>query len=510
VADTKHVEGASRHVLSTAKGGGFLAGGSFFELATRFLISLILARALGATDYGLYNLAISAGTIFAGIAALGLDDAIIRYVAIQARQRDQVGLRGTLQIGLGISTAVSIILGVALYLGAEPIAVGIFDEPDLVDLLRLFAVIAPTMTISNVLAATAKGFKRMDHAALAENVVMSIVRLALLAGLLLIGLDAFAASVVFGISDIAASLALVLLTNQYFPMRSLFQRGARRDYAEMFRFALPLWLSGMLLQSRKNIVVLLLGALSVAADVGLISIVGRISLLSHVIYRSVIAAVKPVLAELSSVGDREELQVVYRASTRWTFMFSVPVFLVMALYPVPLLSIFGKSFIAGAAPLVVLAFSELANAGTGTCGSIIDMTGHTRIKLANSIAWMTLLIVSNVILIPRYGVLGAAVANLLSTATINGARVIEVWVLERVQPYDRTFLKPVAGGIVAAGCAGALAAVGVAPRNLFEVGIAGILITFVYGGVNWIFGIAPEDRAVVSRVVGKARRAIGH
>jgi O-antigen/teichoic acid export membrane protein len=509
VADTKHVDRASRHVLSAAKGSGFLAGGNIFELATRFFISLILARALGSTGYGLYNLAVSAGTIFAGIAALGLDDAIVRYVAIQVRQRDQPGLRGTLQIGLGISTAVSIVLGVALYLGAEPIAVGVFHEPDLTELLRLFAVIAPAMTVSNVLAATAKGFKRMDHAALAENVVMSIVRLALLAGLLAIGLDVFAASVVFGISDIAASLTLVLLTNRHFRMASLLQRGAQRHYKEMFSFALPLWLSGMLLQFRKNIVVLLLGAMSAAADVGLISIVGRINLLSHVMYRAIINAVRPVLAELSSVDDRDELRVVYRASTRWTFMLNVPVFLVMVLYPVPLLSIFGESFVAGAAPLVVMAFSELANAGTGTCGSIIDMTGHTRVKLANSIGWMTLLIVSNVLLIPRYGVLGAAVASLLSTTAINGARVIEVWVLERVQPYDRTFLKPIAGGLVAAGSAGALAAAGIAPRNLLEVGVAAVLITLVYGGINWLAGIAPEDRAVVSRALLNARRAIG-
>ena len=76
MATTHQQSGTSQHVLTTAKGSGFLAGGSVFELATRFLISLILARALGATGYGLYNLAISAGTIFAGVAALGLADAI--------------------------------------------------------------------------------------------------------------------------------------------------------------------------------------------------------------------------------------------------------------------------------------------------------------------------------------------------------------------------------------------------------------------------------------------------
>lgn len=501
---------ASRHVLATAKGGGFLAGGSFFELASRFVISLLLARALGATGYGLYNLAISAGTIFAGLAALGLDDAVVRYVAIQVRARDDRGVRGTLQVALGTSLLVSLALGVALYFLAEPIALGVFDEPDLTELLRLFSIIAPAMTLSNVLAATAKGFKRMDHVALAENVVMSLTRMVLIAALTLIGLDVYAAAVIFGISDVASIVTLIAVTNRHFPLSGLFHRGARRNVREIFSFAMPLWLSGLLLQFRKNIQVLLLGALSVASDVGLISIVGRINLASHVIYRSIVAAVKPVLAELSSQGEREELQAVYRTSTRWTFMFNVPVFLVMALYPTPLLSIFGSSFTAGAAPLVVLAFSELANTVTGTCGSIIDMTGHTRVKLANSIVWMVLLFATNLWLIPRWGVLGAAVATLSSTSIVNAARVIEVWVLEGVQPYDRSFLKPVAAGLVAAGCGVALSMWWREPGNLLEIAGAAVLMTAAYAAVSWLLGIEPEDREVIAKVVRKLRRKFGH
>ena len=75
-----------RHILASAKGGGMLAGGQFFEMASRFVIAFLLARAIGASGYGLYNLALSAGALFAGLSALGLDDAMVRYVAIQTRR----------------------------------------------------------------------------------------------------------------------------------------------------------------------------------------------------------------------------------------------------------------------------------------------------------------------------------------------------------------------------------------------------------------------------------------
>jgi O-antigen/teichoic acid export membrane protein len=499
---------AQQHIRRSAKGGGFLVGGSYFEMGTRFVIAFLLARAIGATGYGLYNLAVSAGALFGGLAALGLDDAMVRYVAIQARQRDERGLRGTLQIGIGISVVCGVALGVVLSLGAAPIADGVFHEPGLAELLRLFGVIVPFMTLSNVLAAIAKGFKRMDYAAFSENVVMSLVRVILLAVLTMSGLDVTAAVIVFGISDVAASIALVILVNREIPLGGLVRPGARREYREVFAFALPLWLSGLLLQLRKNMETLVLGALSVAANVGLFSIVARINLIAHVIYRAIVAAVKPALAELGSQGEREELTALYRTSTRWTYMCTIPFFLVMVLYPRPLLAVFGAAFTAGAAAMVVLAVAELVNAVTGTSGSIVDMTGHTRVKLANSVAWLVLLLAGNVALIPRWGVLGAAVASLLATAVINVARVIEVWILERAQPYDRTFVGPTLAGVAAYGAGLTLGTWGPPAHGLIHVGVYAALVTAVYGGVTYLLGLAPEDRDIIERGLRGLMRAM--
>ena len=61
---------SDRNVLSTAKGGIFLAGGSFFEFASRLVIAFLLARTLGVKDYGLYVLSISVAGIYTGISLL--------------------------------------------------------------------------------------------------------------------------------------------------------------------------------------------------------------------------------------------------------------------------------------------------------------------------------------------------------------------------------------------------------------------------------------------------------
>ena len=496
-------------ILASAKGGGFLAGGSAFEFGSRFVISLLLARLIAADGYGLYNLAISAATIFAGISAMGLDDAMVRYIAIMSRRGDPPGVWGTIQLGVGVSTVAGIGMGATLYVAATPIAVGMFEEPRLTPLLHLLAFVVPFLTMSNVLTGCARGFGRMDHAAFAENVVQSTVRMALLALLALTGMDVFTAVAVFAISDVASSLTLVLLLNREFPLRRPLRRDVRRDTRQVFSFALPLWLSGLLNQFRKNIETVMLGALTAVADVGVYAVVTKINLASHVVYRAIIVSVKPVLASLSDQKDHEGLTQVYTAATRWTLALNVPFFLISVLYPEPILRVFGASFTAGAGALVLLAIAELVIAGTGICGSIIDMTGHTRLKLANTVLWIVLLLAANALLIPRWGLLGAAAASLIAAVTINVVRLVEVWVVERLNPYRDGFWKPVVAAAGALGLGLVLRAVVPVHHSIVAAAVQGAVVIAVYAALIATFGFAAEDRMVYERIRRKLRRASG-
>jgi O-antigen/teichoic acid export membrane protein len=498
-----------RHVLEVARGGGFLAGGTLFEFVTRFFIALVLARFLGADDYGLYVLALSAATLCSAIALLGLDDALVRYVAILAGRRDRQGLWGALQIGLGVSALAGIVTGGGLYLAAGPMAGRLFDAPQLAPLLRLLAVVVPFLTMSNVLAGTARGFRRMDYAAFAENVVQNLVRLGLLGILVLLrDLDVLAATIAFGVADVASTLTLIALLRRRLVGAFGRHPQVRRDVRQLFGFALPLWLSGLLRKFRNNVEVVVLGALGTASSVGVYAVAYKVNLVGHVALLSILVAVKPVAARLHDQGDRRGLTDLYVASTRWTLGLNIPFFVVVLLYAEPLMGIFGASFASGATALVIITVGELVNAGTGVCGAVLDMTGHSRMKLANSVLWTVLLLGTGAVLIPRRGVVGAAIASALAVSVVNVLTVVEVWVLERMLPFDRTFLKPLAAG------AGALAA-GLVLRGAFPVGTGQVIalaqcaaIACCYAGLILLMGLAPEDRAVVDRIVHKVKTAL--
>jgi O-antigen/teichoic acid export membrane protein len=101
---------SDRSVLIAAKGGGITFAGMMFAYGARLVIGILLARFLGAEQFGLYSLALSAVEMAVGLAALGLVRALVRYVSMFAGRRDTAGLWGALQVGLGLTTVASLLV----------------------------------------------------------------------------------------------------------------------------------------------------------------------------------------------------------------------------------------------------------------------------------------------------------------------------------------------------------------------------------------------------------------
>ncbi|RPI78750.1 MAG: flippase, partial [Chloroflexi bacterium] len=407
-----------REVLNTAKGGGILAVGRLANFGTRFVINVILARLLSAEQYGLYSLSISAATIASGIAIFGLDSTVMRFIAIMKSRKDNEGLWGVLQVGLGFTLLLNVATSTVLFALAYPIAENVFHDLRLVPLLQIAAIIAPFLSFSSVLAGATRGFKNMKDTVVAQNFIQPIVRLILIVVLALSGISVMEAVIAFGLSDLTASIVLLYFLHKKFSLfRSL--RSARRETREILSFSLPLWLSDMLVQFRGNIQTVLLGSLGSISGVGIFAIVNQVNLVGNIFHASLNQSARPLIAELSDRGDKFRMKQMYQTGTKWVVSLNLPMILIIILFPVELMSIFGKSFAAGAAALVIMAFAELVNVSTGMCGSIVDMSGHTRLKLANTIVRVAASIFFSFLLIPRYGLMGAAWTSLIQTVIAN-------------------------------------------------------------------------------------------
>ena len=484
--------GFGHNMTAVAKGGGVVFTGKMFLDAVRFATAFLLARLLGAENYGMYSLALSAANIGVGMALLGLDAGLTRYVAVMAGRKDDESVWGTMQIGMSAAMLASALSGTALYAFAAYVAEQVFHRASVATLLQLSAVLIPVLTLSEVLASTIRGFKRMDYPVIAQFVFQPLVRLVMIVILALSGFNVVWAIVTFGLADLAASGMMVYYLNRVYPLKRPLNP-AKRDVKGLMSFSLPVWLSGMMVQFQGTLQALVLGGLSSITGVGLFSVASQITDISGRFSSSINVSAKPVVAQLHDQGDMKQLGQLYQTSNKWAVLVQLPIVLLMVIYPAALLSIFGKSYLQAAPALVVLAITDLVQVGTGMGGVILDMTGHTRLKLLNSILRLGLYLGLDLLLIPRWGIMGAATAVMAGEMIVNVLRLIQVYVLFKLLPYNRGFLKPLVAAAAAA--AGALL-LGIwlpAGSNLLHAALGGTLLLLIYAGVIYMLGFSKEE-----------------
>ncbi len=486
-----------QNVLTAAKGGVILFVGNAFSFAGRFMLGILLARLLNADQFGLYNLSESAIVIFAGLASFGMGLAMVRYVALFHSRRDSKGLWGTLQIGLGLPAILSLPVSIALFALATPIAEGLFHEPRLAPLLKLSSIAVPFFALSNIMAAATQGFKKMQYTIIAQHISYSIIKLILIGVLAITGLSVARAVGAHVVTIVIVCVMLLYFLNRLFSLKRPLSMG-RRDIKGLINFALPVYLSNLIFTFRSNLQLLLLGTMQSVTSVGIFAVADRVTTVSTMVNNSMFVTSLPIVSELADRESKVQLGSFYKTMTKWIFALNLPLFLIIVIFANPILSIFGEDYVDGVTVLAILAGARLVDAGLGMAGALVDMTGHTRIKMGNSIVATSLMFGLSFLLIPSWGMVGAASVVLAETTIVGLACVTEVFILLRLLPYDANFVKPVIAGVMAASAALAMNKFLPAEASLASLVIDAAMLSVVYAGAILLLGLSQEDRLVLA------------
>jgi O-antigen/teichoic acid export membrane protein len=442
---------SDRNIITAAKGSSIDFVGQLFSTAVHAGLAVLLARLLGAEQLGLFALAATIAGVAISVSFLGLDGSISRYIPIALAQRDKPRIWGVIQIGTGVPVLLSLVLTFVLLVTAEPLTSQVYHKPAVAPVLRLMSLAIPLMVFAGCLSRIVEAFKRVQYTTISQSIVYTLLKIVLYAMLVIFGLGVMGVVAAELVAVAASTALLVYFVHRLFPLnRSV--HAARRNIGEMFRFSLPLYMSRLLNQFGGRLETLVLGLFGVVADVGIYSTVLRVSSLGNMFFDSMRKISTPVISELYSQGKYAELERFYQTTTKWAIMFNLPIFGTFLLFADSLLYIFGKEFTAGAAGLIVLAGAALFNASTGTCGTVINMTGHSRLSLVNSIIYLGSSIIIDFLLIPRWQLVGAAWAGGLTIVINNTLRMIEVYFLVHgLLPFNRELLKPLSASLLAIG-----------------------------------------------------------
>jgi len=490
------------------KQSGISGLGRFGNIFLRYVQAIVVARYLGASNFGLYVLARNTSQVLSIFGAAGLGQTLTRLIPANVSD-SQERVRQITRYSIAGSVIFSLAIALALIPFNDWIAVHIFKQPELADILIWFTISIPIQSLLQVGYGILRGHKRIAVRVMAENLVFPITN---------IGLIGVSVLLDFGIYGVVAgyiiAYAMTLMYTGFFieKITGIFECWSsvggisKTDRQEVNTLAVPLLFSSSLDFVQKWADTFMLGILSTTAAVGIYTISLQVGAFIQIPLTAMNMIFAPMIAEISSSGDKQRLEDNYKLVTRTVLLLSLPVFGLILLLPGELLTMFGKDFADGNNALVLICFGQLINVAAGSTGQMLIMTGKAKLHLYNSIVFLSLTLILNWFLIPEYGIIGAGIANMVTLGTMNVMRSIQIYMYLQIHPFSMGFFKSVL-----------IAAIAIASALLFKsmvtidmlilrlMVITGLFLS-VYTLLTFTGGLGQEEKLLFAKLLKKVRR----
>jgi len=386
-----------------------------------FINAILLARLIGIDGYGAFANAMGWVTLLVIPATFGFGALLVREVAIYRARTNWSALLGILKytdrfvLFTSIITSIGIIF-LAIYIFSSPA-----QEKARVALL-IASPLVPILALSSLRDSTLRGFEKIFHAQAPSLIFRSTI---ILTGLLLIYYlfpEYLKVSTAMAINVLGA--VVVFLTLERWQKKAI-PSECRKVLPEYHR---KIWLNSaypLLLYGGMQIVlgqtdIVMLGLIRDVEDVGLYAGSSRIALILGYVTMAIEMIQGPVIAKLYKTDEHKKLQKVLTDTVRIAFYVTLPVGILIVIFGENILQVFGSSFTEAYPVLVVLSLSRLVHVALGPGALVLSMTGSEK-KVSKIVSLAALLnIVGNGLLIPRFGMEGAAISTAISLIIMRG------------------------------------------------------------------------------------------
>jgi O-antigen/teichoic acid export membrane protein len=374
-----------------------------------FLVTLLLARLLGAARFGAYSYAFAWVVLLGVPAILGMDQLLVREVAAYQTKAQWRRLRGLVeranQAVLLASCGIGALAAATVWLLRARVAAQVLPT------FWVALLLLPLIALTRVRQGVMQGLHRVALGALPELLLQPALLVLFLAVAWLWrgGLTAPLAMTLNVAATLAAFLTGALLLRRTLPL-PVREAAPAYDNLTWAKSALPLLFvagAGILFGQADT---LILGAVRGTGAVGTYTIAHKGADLITFVLMAQNAAFASTAASLYASRELARLQRLVTKLARWTLLFSAPVAAVLIVFGDLFLRFYGAQFAAARVPLAILSFGQLVNVGMGSVGLLLIMAGHER-QAARAVAAAAIAnIVLTAALAPRWGAEGASVA----------------------------------------------------------------------------------------------------
>lgn len=402
-----------------------------------FLTSIVLARLLGPTGFGTYTYTISWSYLLAIPATLGFDGLLGREIAVYHTKFAWRYIGGLLRWAntLAFISAIIIATGgilLSLYM-IRP------SDPQLFICLCVIMAALPVLALRNIRRASMRGLHQIVLG-LCPEMLIAPVLLLVFVGIAVARLgEEFTAVWAVGAYTLATVITLIISASLLdrslpFNVKTAIPSYQRLDWLKQ---AWPFMFLESIHVVNARADVLMLGQLNGLDAAGIYAPVNRGAQLIIFILMAFNGPLSPTIASLYAEGKRQELQKILSKTARVCLLVSAIATVVLLGFGQQYLTVFGPEFVKGLSALQIRCVGQLLHALVGLAPMVLSMTGHTRFTAATSLMTAVLNIALNFLLIPRYGINGAAIAT--TTSILVSGIVNTVWVYVKIGVHPNIF-----------------------------------------------------------------------
>jgi len=390
-----------------------------FGMIVGYAFTLIVTRNLGASCWGIFALCFTVLQITSVIGKLGLDTALLRFIAQYNTQRKVKTAKYIYFKSIIIIVFLSFLLSVFLYYLSPLLAEKVFGKPHLAPYFKLmFFALIPFVLLS-INSESLRAFKKIKEYTTLQNLLPSLCAFIFFSIFFYIlhikNIKVIIIAYILGIG-VSFFISFLLLNKEFSNKNGELEKISLR---QILSVSLPMFLSSSLFMVMSWTDTIMLGMWRTEEEVGIYNVAVRLSMITSFTLGAINSIAAPKFAEFWGKKDLEGLKRVAQQSTKLIFWSSFPILLSFWLFPSYILSIFGSEFKNGIPALMILTFGQFVNASVGSVGYILQMTGKQKIFQNVVLIGSIVNIILNIILIPTFGGTGAAIASAIAISFIN-------------------------------------------------------------------------------------------
>jgi O-antigen/teichoic acid export membrane protein len=513
---------ANADISAMARGGLLNLVGAAGTGIFTFALVTVLTRGLGPASYGAFVSAMGLFTILSNTAELGADTGLVRTIS-RLRALDRVrDIRKTVYVAVIPPLLVGTLFAVALWVWAPQLA-HIFGKDkgseQIADFARWMAPFLPFGGVVLVLLSGTRGFGTMIPTVTVDRLGRPFVQVAVALVLVVAAgshhePDHRLISLAWAVPQmIGALIALwwfwgLMLKAERRDRRINGRRRSRPTTMlanKFWRFTAPRGMAGIFQIVVLWLNTLLVGRLDSTRSAGIFNAATRYITAGLMVGVAIQQVAGPKLSELMAQRSWDRARGVYQTTTAWLMVATWPLYLTFALFAPTLLRIFGSGFAGGAGALQVLGLTMLVATAVGTVDMVLLMGGKSSWNLINTVVGLSSNIILNLVLIPRYGGTGAAIAWSSSILFTNLAPLVQVWKFLGMHPFGRGFPKVVLAAGAAYGALGLVLRVALG-TSFTAFALYMVLAGLLYVGMLWRHREALQLDVLLGELKRKNRR----